>query len=267
MSTTHGYGRGSTDKQTITMKVQAQMIEDYYKARLQARPTDWGGVYADAATSSDIPLVDRPAGRKLHERLRPGDHVVIVDLDRAFRNFREAVDQLSKWHEQGIVVHVVSKGIDTSTEVGILILSILAWVAQVEKAMIRERTRRAAKLRKARSGLTNQFAGYGFRVEGIKGHRRIVADPKERAVMERIVVLHDVEHYRFEDIWLLFIKENIRTRKGKPWSKDRIFRAWKAQTASCNPAPSASPATPTNSTTASSATASPTTIANSSPRP
>ena len=226
------YARGSTDKQHITMKVQAERGQTYWKGCLAPQDVGWGGVFPDKATSSDRPLAERTYGKGLVETLRPGDHVIVTDIDRAWRNFREAVEWMTRWNEQGIIVHVTERGINTSNDVGVLTLAILAWVAEVEKKMIRERTKRAAAHRRKHNGATNQHAGYGYRLEGRKGSRRKVADPQEREVMGLIVQLHDDKKLRFEDIFWHMLRQGVQYRKGgkdKAWSTSRIQRAYRAE--------------------------------------
>jgi len=232
MPTAYAYCRGSTLKQVITLKVQAERCEAYHRSSLAPKGIAWGGLFPDRATSSDQPLAQRPYGAGLVAALADGDHVVCTDMDRLFRSFREAVDVVERWRERKITLHVIERGIDTSTDVGVLFLSILAWVGQVEKNMIRERTRRAAAHRKKHNGCSNQHAGYGYRLDGQRGHRRKVADPTEREFMALIVQLKDEKGLTFEQIYWHFIKAGVRLKKAgkeRTWSVSRIQRAYRAE--------------------------------------
>lgn len=228
----HGYCRGSTDKQVITMKDQDQRNEEYGR-RLEAdgrfKDLKWVGNFKDPATSSKVPLGEREAGRAMLDRLRRGDHIVVTHLDRLFRNFREAAHYALKWRDDGVILHVTARGIDTSTSMGTLFVIMLGWMAEEERAMIRERTSRAARHRKKSGGAVCQHAGYGFKLVGQAKKKKKVEDPEERAVMGAIVELHDTDKWRFEDIYYKLLKDGYRTREGNVWSYQRIVRAYKAE--------------------------------------
>ena len=77
---------------------------------------------------------------------------------------------------------------------------------------------------------TNQFPGYGFKFIGGQRRKKKVMDPKERAIMARIVELRESGLSWFR-IAVQFVKERLRTRDGVKWSEDRIRRAYIAELA------------------------------------
>lgn len=221
------YGRGSTLRQVITIKDQAERGQHYFTNNLAAKGLTFGGFYLDQAVSSSKPLDVRPYGAALLRDLERDDVIVMTDIDRAFRSFGEAVAWLERWREQGIAVHVIERGLDTSTDVGVLILSILAWVGQTEKRLIKERTARAMKHVKKRPGqLTNGKVPLGFRVTGQAGHRKLVPDELEQQQMAEIVRRHDVLGEDFTTVYFAFLQGGVKTRDGGAWSRSRIFRAY-----------------------------------------
>ena len=76
-----GYCRASTRKQVDSPDVQRGKIQDY------AAFHKLGVVscFIDPAKSGKVPWEEREGGRALFAQLRPGDHVIIAKLDRAFR--------------------------------------------------------------------------------------------------------------------------------------------------------------------------------------
>lgn len=139
-----GYTRASTYKQVISPEDQEKRLVKHYKTVVGQREAEWGGVFADKATTSGIPLAERPNGRLLIESLQPGDGVGITDVDRMFRDWQEAVQWVEHWRKkQQIVLHVICQGIDTSTPLGAFFVGTLAYFGETERIWNRERTRRA----------------------------------------------------------------------------------------------------------------------------
>jgi len=102
-------------------------------------------VYVDKQSGKDF---DRPEYRKLVKRLRPGDLLYIISIDRLGRNYKEIQDQwriLTK--EKGVDIAVLDMPLlDTrngkdlmGTFIADLVLQILSFVAQSERENIRKR--------------------------------------------------------------------------------------------------------------------------------
>src|SRR5262249_7659268 len=155
------------------------------------------------------PLWMREGGREMLVQLKPGDHVIITDLSRAFRNFREAVNQFEEWVSRGIHVHVTRLGMDTRTILGRFAIRLLAALAEMESETTAERTRIVMQDRKKRFGCASQNGMYGKKwLKKKNGERQLVDDPDERAVMAQIVRLHDQERFSFREIYWHFITLN-----------------------------------------------------------
>jgi DNA invertase Pin-like site-specific DNA recombinase len=192
----------------------------------------WGGTFVDGGISAyRVPLGERKAGKELLGRIRKGDHLILTRLDRAFRRVADGAVQLQRWMDDGITVHILNLSMDTSTSTGRLLINILLAVAEHEREMASERTREVARHRKKSKGAVNQFAGYGYKLIGPRGNKRVVEDEVERSIMGKIVQMHDTDNVRFEEIVLIFRKANVRTNRGQLWSLDRIRRAYHAELA------------------------------------
>ena len=112
-------------------------------------------VFIDEAVSGGKPVGVRPGGAALLKRLRAGGvgAVVALKLDRLFRNAADALTTCAAWDRAGVALHVVDLGgnaVDTASAAGRFMLTVLAGVAEMERGLIRERTRAALRVKRAR---------------------------------------------------------------------------------------------------------------------
>lgn len=97
----------------------------------------------------------RPVYRKVLRRLRPGDVLVVWDLDRAFRNVVDARREEERLRARGIRLQIAHLDIDTSTPAGMFIYTMRAAQAEFERQILSQRTKEgmeAARRRGARIG-------------------------------------------------------------------------------------------------------------------
>jgi DNA invertase Pin-like site-specific DNA recombinase len=84
---------------------------------------------------------DRPELKRMLDQLRSGDVVIVWKLDRLSRSLRDLLNLLHKLGELGVKFRSITEtGIDTTTPSGEALLQMIGVFAQLEKAMIRERT-------------------------------------------------------------------------------------------------------------------------------
>lgn len=123
---------------------------------------------ADRQTQSLAPICDkvyvekisgaaqkRPVFDKVIAGLKGGDTLVLLDFDRGFRSSIDALTTMQDLKDRGVNLRVVNMNLDFSTEIGEVIFSILAALAQFEKRMISRRTKEglaAARRRGVRLG-------------------------------------------------------------------------------------------------------------------
>jgi len=127
-------------------------------------------VYADTGVSASVPLAERPAGAEMLLDLKAraagggtGAAIVAVRLDRLFRSASEALGQLDAWASAGHRPILLELGLDYGTPIGRFTFAVLASVAELERGLIRARTRDAlAELR--RQGRRTGTIPYGKRL-------------------------------------------------------------------------------------------------------
>lgn len=120
-----GYARVSTDGQNLDLQKHA--LE---KAGCERIFQDHG--FSGAKTA-------RPGLKAASRTLRPGDTLVVWRFDRLARSVPDLSNIISNLQRRGIGFVSITEAIDTTTEVGLMMLYVLGAVAQFERALIRER--------------------------------------------------------------------------------------------------------------------------------
>jgi DNA invertase Pin-like site-specific DNA recombinase len=109
-------------------------------------------VFVDHASGT---LARRPELDAALAYLRRGDVLVITRLDRLGRSVKHLKEVTDRLQMNGVELHAVTQGIDTTTPVGRLFFHILAAIAEFEHDLVVERTKEglaAARARGRRGG-------------------------------------------------------------------------------------------------------------------
>ncbi|CTQ58136.1 recombinase family protein [Roseibium album] len=83
----------------------------------------------------------RPVFDAVMDMLKPGDTLVVWDLDRAFRSTVDAILQEERLRTAGIRFEVFSLRVNTAEPAGEFAYSVMAAAAQYERRMISKRTK------------------------------------------------------------------------------------------------------------------------------
>ena len=161
-----GYARGSTS---------GQHPEEVQAERLRAAGCE--DVFTDKGVSGT--QARRPRWDKCLENLQPGDTLVTVKLDRIGRSVINLLEVVTLLKDRGVDLVVLDQKIDTTTPMGWLIFTVLAAVAEFERALIIERTRDGQLAVRRRGNLRRSLGGtpvLGFR-EGDDGDDDWQLDP------------------------------------------------------------------------------------------
>jgi len=95
-------------------------------------------VYAEKVSGA---AARRPAFLAMLETLRERDVVVVHSLDRLGRRLSEVVRTLDELREQQVHVRDLRSGVDTSSQHGRMFMQLFGVFAEMERDLIRERTR------------------------------------------------------------------------------------------------------------------------------
>lgn len=148
-----GYVRCSTREQAdsgLGLDAQTERIRAYCTLK-GARLVD---IVTDAGVSGAKPLGSREGGQRLLTALRKrkADSVIVLKLDRGFRNATDCLATVETWDKSHIALHVIDLGgnaIDTTSAAGRFMLVVLAGAAEMERNLTRERTKSAMAVKKA----------------------------------------------------------------------------------------------------------------------
>lgn len=130
--------------------------EDRQRIAIAAKDVPDKNVYMDKQSGKDF---DRPQYKKLVRKLKPGDTLYVLSIDRLGRNYKDVQEQ---WRiitkEKGADVCVIDMPLlDTRTAkdlmgtfIADLVLQILSFVAENERANIKKRQEQGIAAAKAR---------------------------------------------------------------------------------------------------------------------
>ena len=128
-------------------------------------------------------LFARP--RSAHRRDETARGVILLKLDRGFRNAGDCLATVEAWDRKGIALHVIDLGgnaIDTQSAAGRFMLVVLAGAAEMERNLTRERTRSALAVKRANGQRVGTIPyGHDLADDGVtlvpnKAEQRVLAD-------------------------------------------------------------------------------------------
>ena len=127
-----GYCRVSRSDQDLRRQVDA----------LQEAGCD--RIFQDHGVSGSA--TSRPGLDELLAYARPGDVIVVQALDRLGRNTRHLLTLVDHLHERQVSLRILTLGVDTATPAGQLVMTVMAALAAMEKALLVERVHSGQKL-------------------------------------------------------------------------------------------------------------------------
>jgi putative DNA-invertase from lambdoid prophage Rac len=187
----YGYCRVSTDQQA---REGVSLVEQQRRIIGRATEQGWtiGEMLIEEGVSGSIALAKRPQGARLLALAAPGDAIIACKLDRMFRNTQDALHSIKLLKRRGVKLYLLDLGGEvTSDNVCYMLFTIVAAVAEFERARISERVNEAfAELR--RKGKWLGGAPFGWRIENGELHEV----PAEQAIIKEICRLIAEGHRR-----------------------------------------------------------------------
>jgi DNA invertase Pin-like site-specific DNA recombinase len=164
-----GYIRVSTEEQAdegFGLEAQRNRITAY----CQMKGLELEEVFEDAGISGGKPLAKRPAGNALLATVRKSKPVLVVaKMDRIFRSCADSATLIEEFERKDILLVSIAEGMDMTTPHGRAMAQMSTVFAQLERDMIRERTKDAMHVKRLRGERISRWARYGseFTVDGM----------------------------------------------------------------------------------------------------
>ncbi|MFB0598028.1 recombinase family protein [Aeromonas hydrophila] len=126
---TIAYCRVSTSDQTTTNQRQEIERAGYHVDRY----------FIDEAVSGTVQASKRPEFAKLLDYVREGDSVVVIGIDRLGRDTVDVLTTVEHLQSEGVRLVSLREGVDFTTPVGKLVLTVMSGLGSLEREMIKER--------------------------------------------------------------------------------------------------------------------------------
>src|SRR6516165_1586157 len=208
-----GYIRVSSEEQAdsgLGLEARRQRIAAY----CNMKGLHLAEVYEDPGISGAKPLASRPAGSELPAAAHKGNTLVIVSkLDRLFRSVADAANVIADFDKKGIQLVSIAESFDMSSPYGRAMAQMASVFAELERAMIQERTRAAMNVKRSRGERISGHAPYGSDF-GTAG--RLVSNDREQSIISRMRQLRS-DGMSFRGIASRLDREGIRPKRGKQW--------------------------------------------------
>lgn len=167
---------------------------------------------------------NRPALARLLREIRASDVLVVVRLDRLARSVSHLLEVIEYLSERKAHFRSLRDPIDTSTPQGMFSLQVLGAVAQLERALISERTKAGVQAAKTKGKLPGNPGLRSRKPEAIAkiaAARRATYDTELVASMDSW--MPTVRRLRPQHNWDDVAR--VLSREGRTWTPDRLRRA------------------------------------------
>ena len=202
MNTAYGYMRCSTSRQQVkgfSPEYQKSQIFKKYESAFRD-DYHWGGVFEDGAVSgSKFGVLERVAGKALHEQLVEGDVLIVTRIARICRSLHDFLNMLKHWDERGVSFVCCDDPVDTTDKspFGTFVVQLMAAIAELESAMLSERVKEWYESR-YRDGLP--IGGHHPPLFEWGTDEKLYPYEPEITAAEMFHDMHDRQHISMEDI-------------------------------------------------------------------
>lgn len=133
--TVYGYARVSTREQKLDVQ-----INDLLNAGVKKE-----NIYSEKYTGT---TTKRPVFAELLKKLKKGDTITVVKLDRLARNTTQALQLVQQFNDRGIVLNILNMGKIDNSPTGRLLFTMFSAFADFERDLIVSRTQEGKEFAK-----------------------------------------------------------------------------------------------------------------------
>lgn len=248
----YGYCRVSTGKQlesALSIRDQVNQLIRYAEFRgldlgPETTPTLGDGetiasrerIVIEGISAYSVPFGQRPGGQWIGKHATKGDAVIVCKIDRVFRDTIDALTTAKAFKASDIAFHVCDLGMDLSTPIGEVVLTVMAMVARMESRNRSERMlaafRAAWSTNPARTmKCTTRIPGGGGPIVGFKlvgelrrGECHLEPDEDLRWFQDALYEMW-AGGWSGEATWRWLWSQRIARPDGERWSLDVIREA------------------------------------------
>src|SRR5262245_5714541 len=220
MRPAYGYIRVSSDEQAdsgLGLEAQRQRIRAYCDLKGLQLTT----LFEDPAISGGKPLSSRPArSRLLADARRHRAVVIVAKFDRLFRSVADAAQTIADFDRRGIELVAIAEGFDMTNPYGRAMAQMASVFAELERAMIRERTRSAMAVKRTRGERISRHAPFGwdFATDG-----KLVENAKELETIRTMRQLR-ASGMTFRDIANELDRQGIAPKRASQWIHSAVAK-------------------------------------------
>ena len=214
-----GYIRVSTAQQA-SEGVSLEAQETRIRAYCTLHALELTEMIVDAGESAKS--LHRPGVQSLLDAVhgKQCDAVVIHKLDRLFRNTQDALNSAQDFDKRGVALCSITEQLDTSTPMGKFFFTITAAYAEMERAMIAERTKVGLAQTRRNGRQVGNHTPFGYTL--LDG--RLMPDPDEQAVIT-LVNQQYADGIGVHRLAKLLTERGIQTKEGKSrWYPAQVQR-------------------------------------------
>jgi DNA invertase Pin-like site-specific DNA recombinase len=215
-----GYVRVSSEEQAdsgLGLEAQRQRIRTYCELKGLSLAT----IFEDAGVSGGKALSTRPAGSLLIAEAKKNKPILIVaKFDRLFRSVADAAQTIVDFEKRGIELAAIAEGFDMTNPFGRAMAQIASVFAELERAMIRERTKAAMNVKRRRNERMSHNVPFGWdeKADGI-----LVRNEKEQRAIVRMRQWHR-DGKSLRQIATLLNDRGVEPKRAKRWLHSSVLR-------------------------------------------
>ena len=137
----------------------------------------------------------------------------MAKLDRLFRSVADAASIIADFDKKRIQLVAIAEGFDTTNPHGRALAQMASVFAELERAMIRDRTRSALSVKRARGERISGHAPYGWDFDA---GGRLVVNSAEQQTIAYLRQLR-AEGWSYRGIARRLDREGIQPKRGRGW--------------------------------------------------
>jgi DNA invertase Pin-like site-specific DNA recombinase len=217
------YVRVSTEEQADS-GVSIESQESTIRAYCTLRGLELAEIVVDAGVSGGDALESRDGGKRVLEavRKRQAQVVIACKLDRLFRDACDCLGVTKVWDRAGVALHLLDMGgetLNTSSPMGRAFLTNAAAFAELERALIRERTKAAMACKRRSHQRISRLIPYGWTL-GLDG-KQMSMEPTEQAAIDDMRTMR-LTGMTYREIASALDSRGVKSREGRAWQPNSV---------------------------------------------